>query len=603
MEGFFYGSIRNTEVDTFALPYLGMITFGGDYEYPMGRSSKHASLLFDWYQFALNLVDSMEVEAGTNFSQDTLLARQENYREIIAGMAYLATVQFWIDADGRGIPTGMATLLFDEAAEFADDGFYSESIEIYKDIALLLMPQLYPSFNREYQQGDFNDNGALDMTEIMFEGELDQNQNCIPDNIEGTIPLVVDIGGLSGGFESYGYRINNYGHIAGWAAFDLESRAFLHYNCLNHTDIGTLPNGENSIGFGINDQNQVIGESGTANTNLHAFLFENEVLTDLGTLGGSTSSGRDINNSGEATGYSTNSGGNTHAFLWDEVEGMVDIETLGGNQSQGFAINDSSVVVGQSSTSDNYQHAFMWNEVNGMLDLGTLGSNDLISKANDINNNDEVVGVSEIMSGTNHAFVYKNNAMIDVGTLSGNESEALGINDNGKIVGWANTSNGLTQAFIYDEVNGMRNLNDLIPSDSDWELQEARSINNFGEITGYGLYLGNTKAFYITTESVVVSVDDEDQNSSNPNSFALSQNYPNPFNPNTTIEYAIPKEGLVRITVYDILGREVRTLVNDNLAAGYYKINFNSNNLPSGVYFYSIQAGSFVETRKMMLLK
>jgi len=86
-------------------------------------------------------------------------------------------------------------------------------------------------------------------------------------------------------------------------------------------------------------------------------------------------------------------------------------------------------------------------------------------------------------------------------------------------------------------------------------------------------------------------------------SYKLSQNYPNPFNPTTTIEYAIPRQELVTLKVYDILGREVKTLVNGQMQAGNHSIIFNGNNLASGVYFYRIQAGNFVQTKKLVLLK
>ena len=85
--------------------------------------------------------------------------------------------------------------------------------------------------------------------------------------------------------------------------------------------------------------------------------------------------------------------------------------------------------------------------------------------------------------------------------------------------------------------------------------------------------------------------------------FSLSQNYPNPFNPSTTINFRIPLSSKVTLKVYDILGREVATLVNENKPAGKYSIIFNSNNLASGVYFYNLRAGNFIESKKMMLLK
>jgi hypothetical protein len=96
------------------------------------------------------------------------------------------------------------------------------------------------------------------------------------------------------------------------------------------------------------------------------------------------------------------------------------------------------------------------------------------------------------------------------------------------------------------------------------------------------------------------------------NTFRLLQNYPNPFNPNTTISFTIPQShlpggdgrgGLVTLKVYDILVNEVATLVNEENPAGSYEVDFSAMGLPSGIYFYRLQAGSFVETKKMVLLK
>jgi len=88
-----------------------------------------------------------------------------------------------------------------------------------------------------------------------------------------------------------------------------------------------------------------------------------------------------------------------------------------------------------------------------------------------------------------------------------------------------------------------------------------------------------------------------------PNFFVLSQNYPNPFNPTTVINYQVPVAGHVSVKVYDLLGREVMTLVNERKSAGSYQVLFDAHLLPSGVYFYSLESGSFKATKKMELLK
>jgi len=88
-----------------------------------------------------------------------------------------------------------------------------------------------------------------------------------------------------------------------------------------------------------------------------------------------------------------------------------------------------------------------------------------------------------------------------------------------------------------------------------------------------------------------------------PATYSLSQNYPNPFNPATTIKFALTKPALTTLVLYDILGREIQTLLDRELEAGYHEINLNAGPLPSGVYFYRIESGSFVQTRKMVLMK
>ncbi|MCB0724438.1 MAG: choice-of-anchor J domain-containing protein [Ignavibacteriae bacterium] len=88
-----------------------------------------------------------------------------------------------------------------------------------------------------------------------------------------------------------------------------------------------------------------------------------------------------------------------------------------------------------------------------------------------------------------------------------------------------------------------------------------------------------------------------------PDAYRLSQNYPNPFNPSTSINFDIAAKGFVSLKVYDMLGREVANLVNKELTAGSYSYNFDASKLNSGIYFYKLQTGSFVETKKMMLVK
>ncbi|MCB0721937.1 MAG: T9SS type A sorting domain-containing protein [Ignavibacteriae bacterium] len=88
-----------------------------------------------------------------------------------------------------------------------------------------------------------------------------------------------------------------------------------------------------------------------------------------------------------------------------------------------------------------------------------------------------------------------------------------------------------------------------------------------------------------------------------PAGYILNQNYPNPFNPNTKIRFSIPKTNKVSLIVYDQLGREMKRLVDEKLSAGTYEYNFESNNLTSGVYYYTLRSGDFIETKRMVLVK
>jgi hypothetical protein len=88
-----------------------------------------------------------------------------------------------------------------------------------------------------------------------------------------------------------------------------------------------------------------------------------------------------------------------------------------------------------------------------------------------------------------------------------------------------------------------------------------------------------------------------------PNHYSLTQNYPNPFNPTTKLSYSIAQSGLVTLKVYDVLGTEIETLINEEKTAGSFELSWDASYLPSGVYFYRLQAGDFTETKKMILLK
>jgi hypothetical protein len=108
---------------------------------------------------------------------------------------------------------------------------------------------------------------------------------------------------------------------------------------------------------------------------------------------------------------------------------------------------------------------------------------------------------------------------------------------------------------------------------------------------------------YPTLQMKKVDVNEGNRSLIYPTRFVLEQNYPNPFNPTTVIEFALPKQAAVKLSVYNILGEKVAELVNGTLSAGYHSVSFNASDLSSGIYIYKITAGNFVSVKKMMLLK
>ena len=133
----------------------------------------------------------------------------------------------------------------------------------------------------------------------------------------------------------------------------------------------------------------------------------------------------------------------------------------------------------------------------------------------------------------------------------------------------------------------------------------AQSITGYQEGTSYKVYTGFWNPWVVEMSPVEWEEFDFSQR---PTRFALRQNYPNPFNPSTVIQYALPKSSFVKVEIYNILGQRVRSLVEEEEQPGYKMIQWDGRDdsgveVSSGVYFYKIEAGEFVECRKMTLLK
>jgi len=148
--------------------------------------------------------------------------------------------------------------------------------------------------------------------------------------------------------------------------------------------------------------------------------------------------------------------------------------------------------------------------------------------------------------------------------------------------------------------------------DADLRLQETSPARGLGALDKKNSYFDfNTLQRYSSDQTVdigaleygsnpVVTVKSENTVIHN---FALSQNYPNPFNPTTLIRFVLPSKLFVTLKVFDIMGREVAALVNEELTAGSYNKQWNASKISSGIYFYRLQSGSFTETKKLVLLR
>jgi hypothetical protein len=139
----------------------------------------------------------------------------------------------------------------------------------------------------------------------------------------------------------------------------------------------------------------------------------------------------------------------------------------------------------------------------------------------------------------------------------------------------------------------------IAPGNEFWMVQEHVPTNHVVLPPLFGIDPISIPGLF-TRDPRVVSAEDEEFI---PLELSLEQNYPNPFNPSTSIQYTISNMQFVSLIVYDILGNEVAILVNSEKPSGVYEVEWNASNVPSGVYFYQIRTGSFVQTKKMLLLK
>ena len=332
--------------------------------------------------------------------------------------------------------------------------------------------------------------------------------------------VLSDLGTLPGGSHSFALWINNGGQTVGESQNGLidpltgapAQIAVLWKSNGEIINLGTL-GGNQSLAVALNDRGQAVGAAANTipdsfslspviggpafGTQTRAFLWENGVMRDLGTLGGPDSFAQYVNEGGQVAGFSyTDSTPNdttgiptVHPFLRENGR-MLDLGSLGGTFASVNDLNNRGQVVGPMYLpGDEFYHPYLWSH-GALTDLGTFGGS--TGQPNGVNDAGEVVGVADFPGDVLHdAFLWKNGVMTDLGNL-GKTSNAHSINSKGQVVGASKVSSqtGEIRAFLWENGGPMVDLNNLVPANSAFDLVSADHISDRGEIVGEGVPRG-----------------------------------------------------------------------------------------------------------------
>ncbi len=408
-----------------------------------------------------------------------------------------------------------------------------------------------------------------------------------------------------GGRYGYAYGVSADGSVVVGQAENASGylRAFRWTASSGLQDLGTL-GGDESRAYGVSaDGSVVVGWAENASGYRRAFRWTaSSGLQDLGTLGGDRSEAYGVSADGSVVvGWAENASGYRRAFRWTASSGLQDLGTLGGDESRAYGVSaDGSVVVGGAANVSGQERAFRWTASSGLQDLGTLGDA-FNSWARGVSaDGSVVVGQAANASGDGRAIRWTaEGGLQDLGTLPGSGvSIAYGVSADGSVV--VGGSSG--RAFRWTGSGGMEDLNTTYASllTDGSVLYAAYAISPDGRfIVGYGSNAATSHldAFLLEVQTTGV------EETVGPRSVILAQNVPNPFTSSTVIRFVLSELAQVKLTVVDLLSREVVMLVDGELNPGEHSVVFDAQNLPSGVYFYRLRAGASVLVGMMELIR
>ncbi|HET6445050.1 MAG TPA: HAF repeat-containing protein [candidate division Zixibacteria bacterium] len=304
---------------------------------------------------------------------------------------------------------------------------------------------------------------------------------------------IMDLGTL--GAPSAATRaINDNGEVVGFLTFresgHFEDHAFM-WKQGNMTDLVPI-DGRECGALAINNSGLIVGGVDVPDNDFVACYWEDGSLTEIGTLGGNYSVAWGVNSSGQIVGMSRDIDGIDRAFIWQNGF-MTNLGTMeGGTFSFALDINESGRAVGYGNIAGPQPFlGFVWQN-------GIMTPLEGLTSAHAINNLDQIVGFSKIAEEETHAFMWEDGSLTDLGIIQGSlTSVAHDINDLTQVVGYLVMDDRSAHAMLWK--NGvMSDLNDLIPANSGWILEEAYAINNRGQIAGHGSFGGEIHPFLLT---------------------------------------------------------------------------------------------------------